>query len=189
MTSARDIASVILERKGAVDEMKLHKLVYYCQAWHLAWHGTPLFDEPIQAWQWGPVLPALRYSRLEPATEAEAGLSERAVKVLDHVLQIYGRLTAGDLSKATHVEYPYVEARLGLTPNAPSQEEIKPETMARYYSRLTMNPAEAAAYAAANARAEGVDISREAQAELEDVAAGRLTAEDAVQRLLNQYVA
>ncbi|WP_340375862.1 type II toxin-antitoxin system antitoxin SocA domain-containing protein [Streptomyces sp. SS7] len=35
--------------------MKLQKLVYYCQAWHLAWEGRALFPEAIQAWASGPV--------------------------------------------------------------------------------------------------------------------------------------
>jgi hypothetical protein len=29
--------------------MKLQKLIYYCQAWHLAWEGRALFPEAIQA--------------------------------------------------------------------------------------------------------------------------------------------
>ena len=39
--------------------MKLHILIYYCQAWHLAWAGTPIFAETIEAWEDGPVVPAL----------------------------------------------------------------------------------------------------------------------------------
>jgi uncharacterized phage-associated protein len=36
--------------------MKLYKLVYYAHAWWLAQKGTPLFDEDISAWPWGPVV-------------------------------------------------------------------------------------------------------------------------------------
>ncbi|WP_307850044.1 MULTISPECIES: type II toxin-antitoxin system antitoxin SocA domain-containing protein [unclassified Saccharopolyspora] len=39
--------------------MKLQKLVYYSQAWHLVWDERPLFDEPVQAWANGPVVPDL----------------------------------------------------------------------------------------------------------------------------------
>lgn len=59
MTTALDVAEEILANRGAMTTMKLQKLVYYCQAWHLAWEGEPLFDEPIKAWASGPVIPAL----------------------------------------------------------------------------------------------------------------------------------
>ncbi|MDR1325091.1 MAG: DUF4065 domain-containing protein [Treponema sp.] len=39
--------------------MKLQRLVYYCQGAHLAFHGKPLFPEPIEAWECGPVCPPL----------------------------------------------------------------------------------------------------------------------------------
>jgi uncharacterized phage-associated protein len=35
--------------------MKLQKLLYYCQGWHLAWDGEPLFGEEFEAWLSGPV--------------------------------------------------------------------------------------------------------------------------------------
>ena len=42
--------------------MKLEKLVYYSQAWSLAWDGEPLFNDDFQAWANGPVCPTLFYS-------------------------------------------------------------------------------------------------------------------------------
>lgn len=39
--------------------MKLHRLLYYSQAWHLAWEGKPLFDDEIQAWANGPVVASI----------------------------------------------------------------------------------------------------------------------------------
>jgi uncharacterized phage-associated protein len=35
--------------------MKLQKLCYYCQAWHLAKSGQPLFKEDFARWDYGPV--------------------------------------------------------------------------------------------------------------------------------------
>lgn len=40
--------------------LKLQKLVYLSQGFHLSWQaGTPLFLDPIEAWDWGPVVPVL----------------------------------------------------------------------------------------------------------------------------------
>ena len=38
---------------------KLQKLVYYCQTWSLVWDEKLIFDDPIEAWANGPVVPSL----------------------------------------------------------------------------------------------------------------------------------
>ena len=40
-----DVAKYILHELGAIQVWKLHKLVYYCQAWSIAWDDEPLFEE------------------------------------------------------------------------------------------------------------------------------------------------
>lgn len=42
-----------------VTPMKLQKLVYFAQGWHLGVTNTPLIDEQIEAWKYGPVVPNL----------------------------------------------------------------------------------------------------------------------------------
>jgi Protein of unknown function (DUF4065) len=42
-----------------METRKLQALVYLSQAHHLASTGRPLFDEPIEAWAEGPIVPAL----------------------------------------------------------------------------------------------------------------------------------
>jgi uncharacterized phage-associated protein len=54
-----DIAEYILEQLGEITTMKLHKLLYYCQAWHLVWDEEPLFEARIEAWANGPVAPEI----------------------------------------------------------------------------------------------------------------------------------
>ena len=39
MASADDVAAYILEQRGQMSAIKLQKLVYYCQAWHLVLAG------------------------------------------------------------------------------------------------------------------------------------------------------
>lgn len=60
--SVDDVAAYILERLGTVSAMKLQKLVYYSQAWHLVWEDEQLFGEPIAA---GPMVrSALSYGKI-----------------------------------------------------------------------------------------------------------------------------
>ena len=57
-----DVAAYIIKQIGVVPATKLHKLVYYSQAWSLVWDELPLFREPIEAWANGPVVRSL-YAR------------------------------------------------------------------------------------------------------------------------------
>ncbi len=47
------------EAGDVITHLKLQKLVYYAQAWYLANFNRPLFDEDMQAWTHGPVVPSL----------------------------------------------------------------------------------------------------------------------------------
>lgn len=57
------IANYFLDQARAerrpMGQMKLIKLVYIAYGWYLALKGERLFDEPIQAWQHGPVVPSV----------------------------------------------------------------------------------------------------------------------------------
>lgn len=59
MVSCFDVVKYILEKQGPMSQMKLHKLLYYCQAWSLVWDDMPLFHERLEAWGSGPVVPEL----------------------------------------------------------------------------------------------------------------------------------
>ncbi|MDY6802276.1 MAG: DUF4065 domain-containing protein, partial [Cyanobacteriota bacterium] len=57
MVKVMDVAAYILKKLGPLSAMKLHKLLYYSQAWSLVWDEQPLFSERIEAWANGPVIP------------------------------------------------------------------------------------------------------------------------------------
>ena len=50
------------ERGDLATNMRLQKLLYFAQGWHLARYGKPLFDAPLKAWKWGPVVPEVYYA-------------------------------------------------------------------------------------------------------------------------------
>src|SRR5260221_3271487 len=63
MISCFDVADYFIrlanETGSFISNLKLQKLVYYAQAWHLGIKGAPLFQEDFQAWVHGPVIPEL----------------------------------------------------------------------------------------------------------------------------------
>jgi uncharacterized phage-associated protein len=142
MHSAHDVAAYILDKSGPMTAMKLQKLVYYSQAWHLVWEGTELFPENIEAWANGPVVRELydvHRGMLNvgtwPAGNA-AALDDAERSSIDAVLNFYGDKTAFWLSELTHAEDPWKEAREGLAPGVRSNREITPASMQEYYSSL-----------------------------------------------------
>src|SRR5262245_24360842 len=100
MRSAHDVAARLLADLGPMTAMKLEKLVYYGQAWHLAREGEPLFRESIEAWREGPVVPELyarhrgRYSvaTWSPDSPSEFSAAEQAT--IDWVEETYGPYSA-----------------------------------------------------------------------------------------------
>jgi len=142
MASAHDVAAYIAEKRGEMSAMKLQKLVYYSQAWHLVWEEKRLFPDRIEAWANGPVVPSLyREHRGEfkvkdwPRGDSSK-LSEEQAESVDAVLEFYGPETAHFLSELTHSEAPWRDAREGLTPSARSSREITPAAMAEFYASL-----------------------------------------------------
>lgn len=61
--SPKAIANFFLELAqasgDAITPMKLQKLVYYAHGWYVGFTGNPLINEPVEAWQYGPVISSL----------------------------------------------------------------------------------------------------------------------------------
>ncbi len=142
--SVFDVAWYILHKMGEMTTMKLQKLVYYCQAWSLAWDEKPLFDERFEAWANGPVCPDLfnmhrgkfvvdekilsKYSSCE--------FSKEQIETMDKVLEYYGVHDSVWLSNLTHLEEPWKLARAGIPSGERCNYEITKESMQQYYGGL-----------------------------------------------------
>ena len=144
MANVFDVANYILNSVGQVTSMKLQKLVYYSQAWSLAWDDVPLFEEDFQAWANGPVCPELfkahkGYFKLATDFLSEYAVCELAseqVDTIDVVLEDYGDMTPQELSNLTHREYPWKKARGDTPPGMPCENIIDKEDMRDYYGGI-----------------------------------------------------
>jgi len=143
MATAFDVAAYILGKKGSMTAMKLQKLLYYAQAWSLVWDEKPLFDNTIQAWANGPVVPGVYYwhrGKYSVSSADFAGhpghLEPEQIATIDAVLDFYGDRPAQWLIDLTHAEDPWKLARKGLAPGERGSNEISHASMADYYSGL-----------------------------------------------------
>jgi uncharacterized phage-associated protein len=141
MARAHDVAAHILQKLGSMSSMKLQKLVYYSQAWHLVWDEEPLFDEKIEAWANGPVVYELFDHHRgaftvgppwQPGDPSKLEQHER--ETIDVVLDGYGSMSGRQLSVLTHSEGPWKDARGDLPANARSSNEITHAALYNYYS-------------------------------------------------------
>ncbi len=142
MPTVHDVAKFILQERGEMTAMKLHKLLYYAQAWTLVWDENPLFPQKIEAWANGPVVPSVyaihrgKFAVSEWPKGNVDHLTPRQQRHIRSVLRFYGGKTAQWLSDLTHREQPWVKARKGLAPFARGNHEITTAAMHEYYSGL-----------------------------------------------------
>ncbi|MEJ6398586.1 Panacea domain-containing protein [Yoonia sp. 208BN28-4] len=118
--------------------LKVQKLVYYADAWHLAYFDRPLIGEDFQAWAHGPVVRSLyekyRGNSWDPLP-IERGAMPDDQDLLEAIFQSYGQFTAKKLEAMTHSETPWREARGNLPPEAKSDAIISKLTMRNFYAQ------------------------------------------------------
>jgi uncharacterized phage-associated protein len=136
---AECLISLSHEKNSPVSNLKLQKLLYYSQAWHLALFKNPLFEEEIEAWVHGPVVPQMfrryRDCKWKPIPKSEIDFKRASFAGhLEDVWRVYGNFSAFDLERLTHSEFPWKAARAGLPSDASSNEIITKESMQAYYS-------------------------------------------------------
>jgi len=144
MAQAVDVAKYILTKTGEMTAMKLQKLVYYTQAWSLVWDENPLFEEDIQAWANGPVVPILyEYHRgqfkVSEKTFADGDIDALTLNQKDSVDKVLDTLQEKSgqwLSELTHMEAPWKDARGDLQPTEKCDNVISLAAMHEYYSSL-----------------------------------------------------
>lgn len=138
--TALDVAKFFL---GCVDDdagdnishLKLQKLVYYAQGFHLAMFGVPFFNENVLAWEHGPVVKSVyaKYRKsgsngIPPEPDFDETIfNAKQIELLQEVCTVYGQFSAWKLRNMTHAEKPYTEAKNGY------KELISQETMKEFF--------------------------------------------------------
>lgn len=136
MATAIDVMKYIKSQKQITGEVQLQKLVYYSQAWSLAWDGAPLFHDKIEAWRYGPVVRSI-YKRSDDADATVLTPAER--RTVDAVLAHYGRLFGADLKEMSHAEKPWSDVWGDRPADAFCSDEITHDSMRRFYTVMAMD--------------------------------------------------
>ncbi|ALE95906.1 hypothetical protein ABH11_01562 [Serratia marcescens] len=123
-----------------ISNLKLQKLSYYAQGFSLALLGRSLFNEKIEAWMHGPVVPDLYHRYKEHGNGALPApknfdidkFSKDEIELLDEVYKVYGQFSAWKLRNMSHDEAPWVQTYV----EGAASQEIKPEIMSEFFKTL-----------------------------------------------------
>ena len=154
--SAMAVANYLLElaeQFGSHDmtNMKLNKLVYIAYGWWAGATSKKLFKEPIEAWQWGPVVPIVyrefKHFGSRPIPSGFKAIDDWHASVaaldccgedaevrqlLQYIWKSYGKLSGSKLMSKTHEKgTPWERAYTGQ-----QNVEIDPDTIGSYYGDL-----------------------------------------------------
>lgn len=118
MEDLMNVASYVFNRYKSengesIDEMKLHKLLYFAQRESLIQNDEPLFDAVFHGWKFGSVLKEIRKAYRDSAFYDSVPLDmvERILSVMDKVFTEYSEKNSWSLDKLTRGEVSWKNSR------------------------------------------------------------------------------
>lgn len=122
MEKLMNVASYICNRYskeyGArIDEMKLHKLLYFAQREALIQNREPLFDAVFYGWKFGPVLKEIRFAYRDDSFSeyVPQDVILRMLPIMNKVFEEYAGKDSWSLSRLTHGEFSWRNSRQGVS--------------------------------------------------------------------------
>ena len=145
-----------INRDVSINSLKLQKLLYYIQVWHITLlDKNPMFDELPQAWASGPIYKSVYNTYTKKRTKSDIfsldldkkelskklsksltdlGLTKDTEELLFAVLDNYSIMSDEKLVFLTHSQRPWNDARKGLSPIEYSENQISIDSIYDYYS-------------------------------------------------------
>ncbi|MEK5209141.1 Panacea domain-containing protein [Psychrobacillus sp. FSL H8-0510] len=148
-TTAADVASFIVhlcnkdEKSGhyrTLQNVKMQKLLYYCQGYSYYMNQKPLFRDYFEAWPYGPSIPRIhrRFSIYGQndihSSEGEVDLpylTDEEKKIIEHVWDDLGNYNVFALVNATLLEDPWKLA------NEKGTVFITPDSIHAYFNEIS----------------------------------------------------
>lgn len=120
MENVHDVAQYIFDEYKRIsgeniDELKLHKLLYYTQRESIALIGEPMFIADFEGWRLGPVCKTIRSSfMLNKVLGNYKNISFENAYIVKNIINEYGSIESWKLSKLSHKELSWQNSRIGL---------------------------------------------------------------------------
>lgn len=109
-----------------IDEMKLHKLLYFAQRESLIQKDIPLIKETFYGWKYGPILKEVRntYPSCIRTSSMNTEYDDVLKPIMDSVFFYYLAKDSWSLSRLTHGEYSWQQSRIGIPDSVNSDNPI-----------------------------------------------------------------
>lgn len=121
MVRAIDVAQYIFQEYKTmsgkpIDEMKLHKLLYFTQRECLAITNEPMFPEMFEGWKYGPVCREVRECYTEDGMYANNlhDIPNAEKYITKNIVIQYGIYESWKLSQLSHQEISWQNSRKGI---------------------------------------------------------------------------
>ncbi len=133
--SVHDVVDFILENKGEheITHRKLQKLLYFCQGLYLAQEGVSLFEERIEAWEFGPVCPNiyhdLKHHGFHPLSASnsvdKSKYTKKVAALILGVITTFGSFSKDELIEFSHIDSPWASNYIQYKNNELKKDELK----------------------------------------------------------------
>lgn len=112
-----------------IDQMKLHKLLYFSQRETFAIFGKTLFKEELEGWKFGPVSKEVRNSFDDKIgiNVKTNSIDDESKYIINNVILEYGAFVSWKLSEMSHMETSWKNSRKGLAANENGNNIMKLE--------------------------------------------------------------
>ena len=129
---ARYVINRCTQKKRPISNLKLQKILYFVQAEFLVGMGKACFDDNIEAWTYGPVVPSVYFEyRIFGSTnipdqgdDGFESISRQDKGRLDAIIDAAAKYSASSLVEITHRQSPWKNA-YRRNDNVIKQSEIK----------------------------------------------------------------
>ena len=128
-----DVAAAVMDRYHVIageviDEMKLHKMIYFCQRESYAVYGRPMFAEKMQGWKYGPVSPVVRANYTTDGMNCDThAVGNEAAYIVNNIIEQYAAVASWKLSQMSHNELSWRRSREGLSEQDRGSRELLDE--------------------------------------------------------------
>lgn len=144
MIDVRTAAKYLIQRyeqvsDSSMDEMKLHKLLYFTQRESFVLLGKPMFPDKFEAWKYGPVMRCLRKAHWDCKAQPDLSADSEYIPVLEDTLRRYSLMDSWTLSNISHGETCWQKAKdkeVGSSPVEIETSDIEYDARVIKYRRF-----------------------------------------------------
>ncbi len=149
-------AEYILHKSEEINHLKVQKILYFLEGYHLAVFGKSLIEGQFQAWKYGPVVPevyqqyktnSILYNNIKKQELSDCfvcGLSGEQLWLVNYVIDVCNKFDADMLRDITHQQIPWVDARQGLNENENSNRIISKKQIQQWFKKELVDGTSAA---------------------------------------------